>query len=92
MKKVKQTLSKPLEKLAIEFLDRDAENTSSLDDYTAEDVMNACIIFNSVTSNYGIKRGIIDSVKKGEEAGKTLHEFVLKRTGVNTKTYYNKLK
>ena len=83
-----KNISSSLKRLAIKLLDRDADNTSELDMYTAEDVMNAVIVFNSITSNYGIHQGIISSQKKAKEFGNALHRLVLERTGVNTKTYY----
>lgn len=82
-------ITKDLNDLAFALLDRDASNLSAEDDYTEEDVMNAVIVFNSITANYGIKHGFLADLKLSKEAGLELAAHVLKRTGVDPRKYYN---
>jgi hypothetical protein len=48
--------------------------------YFPRDIMNACLIFQHICSNVGIKTGRIDEVK-AEEYGKRLRQLVIDMTG-----------
>lgn len=93
-------LSKTLDKLAMQFLKNDvllkkrSDKGMDVSKYspTPEDIMNATIIFNSVTSNFGVLRGVINTIKKSQKLGKDLRDLVFERTLVDTKKFYNKKK
>lgn len=80
-----------LDELATALISRDADRTSFDDNYTADDVMNALTIFSCVASNYGIKEGRITSEKDATAFGSALSNVVFNLTGIDTKTYYNKV-
>ena len=57
--------------------------------YFPTDIANACLIFQHICSNVGIKAGRIDE-KNAEEYGKRLRQLVYDMTGYDTATIANK--
>ena len=93
---VKSEILEPLHALAYELIDVDARQKGFLIEYTEDDIMAAAIVFNHIIQNKRIhiesrtNIKLSDAIENSKHFGQELHEFILKNTGVNTKTYYNK--
>ena len=61
-------------------LTADADQWAYRLDYFPRDIVNACMIFQHVCSNVGIKAGLIDE-QRAEEYGQRLRQLVIDMTG-----------
>lgn len=61
----------------------DADGWAENLEYGKRDVMNACLIFQHICSNIGIKSGRIDG-SNAAGFGKRLRELVMDMTGIDT--------
>ena len=61
-------------------LTADADEWAHKLDYFPLDIVNACLIFQHVCSNVGIKAGLIDE-QKAEEFGQRFRQLVIDMTG-----------
>ena len=59
--------------------------------YYPRDIVNACMIFQHICSNVGIKAGRIDE-KKAEEYGKRLRQLVIDMTGYDPADIVSQMK
>ena len=95
MKNAGLEIASILDKLCDTTLHLDAENESADIRYNEDDVMNALQIFSHVTGNYTIHRLMdknghdMDKADQMIKHYKKLSEWLLKTTGINSRTFYS---